>query len=140
MLTIEIDLAYWNLRGNSLNNRESFNEFIKKFIGSKLNNFSECQQTLLILPSETTKQDRYMIHRMSIKNHFIPRSYDIVDVRFMEITFSKKYIEDILNDFIFPEPIPVPVPKSEKQILFESVIKFIENNLLVEFQEYMDQF
>jgi hypothetical protein len=58
----------------------------------------------------------------------------------MYLRLSKKYIEEIMMGYPFDPVIqhPIPVPKTDKQLLFDSIIGFIHQNLENEFNEYIN--
>ena len=60
----------------------------------------------------------------------------------MSITFSKIYMQTLFENYQFtipvPEVVPANLPKTDKQILFETLIRFIETSLSNEFQQFLN--
>ena len=107
-----------------------------------LNSLDDCEETIIELPEIVTKDERYKIHCMTMDG-FYPDSYDNFydgqSKRIMFITLSKKYVEGLFVDHEFKRTIPSfeNNVKTEKQLLLESILKFIENNLKDEFSDYL---
>jgi hypothetical protein len=100
---------------------------------------TDCKETTIKLPEIVTKQERHKIHCMTM-NGFNPESYNNYDAkRVMLIILSKKYVEGLFVDHVFKRTIPSfeNNVKTEKQLLLESILKFIENNLKDEFSDYL---
>ena len=112
-----------------LANRAAFNAYLRSVITIK--SFDKCDKIVLTFPHTLKKSERYTIHLMSIKGHFEAISHDDDDDnRVLELHLSKKYVQDIFEGYSFP--------KSEKQILFDSLIDFIEKNLANEFKAFLN--
>jgi hypothetical protein len=108
-----------------------------------LNSLDDCEETIIELPEIVTKDERYKIHRMTMDG-FYPDSYDKSSYdgqskRVMFITLSKKYVEGLFVDHVFKRTIPSfeNNVKTEKQLLLESILKFIDNSLKDEFSDYL---
>jgi hypothetical protein len=116
---------------NAFISRDSFNTYIRKIIGGYVSSPNDCQKTTIEFPINLTKQDRYFIHKLSVHNHLRSVSHDDdFGGRFIITTLSKNYVQELF--------IHYDVQKTEKQILFDTLILFVENNFQVEFQEYMN--
>jgi hypothetical protein len=83
---------------------------------------------------------------MSAKGKIESVSHDDYDGnRIIEVSLSKEYVEEIFKDYNFPEivlPVPVQITevllKTEKQILFDYLLEFIEKNLADEFKNFLN--
>jgi len=139
---IDMSTDHWESRGFALNNRSMFNDFLREFIAMRFNSYDECIKNELVInfPNILNKGARYIIHKFTIRNHFEPVSHDTENGRMMYLRLSKKYIGEIMMDYPF-EPViqhPIPVPKTDKQLLFDSIIGFIHQNLENELNEYIN--
>jgi hypothetical protein len=120
--------------------RESFNACLVTLITPFLNTPNDIARTTITFPRCVTKQERYCIHKLSLGSDFRTVSYDTqYEDRVIEVTLSKKYVQDLFNGHTFnvamaeqPEP-----QKTEKQILLDTLLQFINENLTEEFQEYL---
>jgi hypothetical protein len=113
---------------------EQFDIFLTGVIAAHINKFEDCEKTILKLPSNVSKTERFNIHRLT-RDGFSSESYDEEnDKRIMEITLSKSYVQELFKNYTFLKT----EPKSEKQKLFDSLIDFINQNLNEEFIKYMD--
>jgi hypothetical protein len=108
-----------------------------------LNSLDDCEETIITLPEIVTKNERYKIHCMTMDG-FYPDSYDKSSYdgqtkRVMFITLSKKYVRGLFNNHEFKRTIPSSKNniKTEKQLLLESILKFIDNSLKDEFSDYL---
>ena len=127
----------WSLYGNVPINRNNFNEFITNYIGNYLKSYDECDKTIIRLPDVLSKSERYSIHRLAIRNQFSAMSYDLENNRIMEITLSKTYVLEIFIGFVFVNDTIIEI-KTDKQILFDSMISFIQQNLENEFNNFLN--
>jgi len=134
MLKINVSAEQWAFKGNALDNRNFLNNFLQSLIALELNNYNNCEKTIITLPMSTTKQERYNIHRMSISNQITSESHGNDNNRVIEITLSKDYVQQLFIDYNFENIIP---QKSDKQIIFDNLINFIDTNFNNEFQEYL---
>jgi hypothetical protein len=57
----------------------------------------------------------------------------------LEITLSKQYMQDIFKDHIFNKNAE-PEELSDRQILFNTLIEFVEKNFRDEFTEYLNKY
>ena len=137
-----------NISNDFLNNINvaSLNKFLFDSILVHLKSHSDINKTDILLPASVTKYQRYMFHKLTIRNEFVPESYTNQNGdRVMELCISKNYIEDLFTDYVFPkETIPVvePTPtetalKTDKELLFDTLMSFIQNNLSEEFDKWM---
>jgi hypothetical protein len=121
--------------------RDNFNDYARGIIATQLTKYEDCDKTVLVLPNTATKGQRYNIHRLTLKNDFEAFSHDAQNGdRIMQISLSKKYIQELFENYPFMVPqfqLP-PLPKTDKQLLFESMITFINQNLANEFQQYLN--
>jgi len=143
VLNIEVTLVEWKPSAIDLSNRTFFNGFLTKLLSNYFKNYESIERVYLRLPSSVTKSERYLLHKMTINGNFHPRSFDDMDQdRIMEIEISKKYLQELFKDYPFHELTEVivqtPVTKTEKQLLFESLLAFIERELPSEFKNYLD--
>ena len=120
--------------------RDSFNNFIIKNTVPYLKEYNDIEKTVFHLPSSVTKLERYNIHKLTISG-CNPESHDYNGNRVMSITFSKIYMQTLFENYQFtipvPEVVPANLPKTDKQILFETLIRFIETSLSNEFQQFL---
>jgi len=130
-----------------LSSKENFNIFLRENI--PLKKYDESCDTIIKLPKDVTKAERYQLHRYTVRDNFEPFSFDKENGdRCMEIFISKKYIQDIFKNYEFPEEIIEENElikeeielKSDKQMLFNTLIEFIEKNLSKEFNTYLKEF
>ena len=120
-------------------NRENFNTFLVSLISKYITKFSDISdQTVITLPSIVGKKDRYSIHRLNVKDHFKTDSQDTTEgERIMKIILSKKYTQELFYDYDFgPTPVPEQAP-TDKEVLFKSLLSFIQTNLNDEFEKYL---
>ena len=136
---LEMSVERWNSRSFALNSRAMFEDFLRDYIASEFSSYDECSaQIIMALPNVLTRGDRYIIHKFTIRNEFDPASNDTDQGRVMEISLSKNYVMELMRNYPFPEPAQSPIVfKTDKQILFESMLQFIQTNLPNEFDEYM---
>lgn len=144
VMNLELSGHEWYSYGkNALaGGRVSFNNFLRGYIGARMRSFNDCDKIKIEFPAVLTKSDRYNIHKLSITGQFSGNSYDFGEQRVIELKLSKNYVEELMegyqfqNDFVV-QVEPEVVQKSDKQILFDAMIKFIELNLQNEFQEFL---
>ena len=117
--------------------RNTMDNFFINVIANYINSYDSIQQTILKLPVTTTKSERYSIHRLTT-NGFVGKSYDQNEDRIMEITLSKEYVKHIFLGFIFQNDTVVDIPLTDKQVLLNSLIGFINQNLQNEFRDYLN--
>jgi hypothetical protein len=150
MLHITVESHEWltdNLIGeNHLANKITFNQYLLNVIAHHLKSYEDCEKTIITLPDVVSKVERYQIHKFTKINELDPQSYDTDEgERIMKITLSKKYVQDLFKDYEFPIEVeeninetPTEIAlKSDKQMLFEIMLEFIEKNLSDEFQKYL---
>ena len=143
-MNLEISGHEWYSAGkNALTGGSvSFTNFLRDYIGARMTSFNDCDKIKIELPTVLTKSDRYSIHKMSIAGQFTGNSYDFGNERVMELKLSKSYVQELMegyqfqNDFVI-DVEPEIVVKTDKQILFDTMIDFIEVNLQTEFQEFL---
>ena len=92
----------------------------------------------IILPITLTKMQRYQIHRYSVRDKLMAESDDTDEGRVMTVKLSKDYVEHIYNEYYIHQP--EPVPKTDKEMLLETLVGFIETNLYTEFMAYLDKY
>ena len=137
VLNIQISAEQWV---GVVIDRNSFNDFIINHTFPCLMAYNDIEKTIFKLPSSVTKLERYNIHKLTVTG-FDPESYDRNNERVMDITFSKNYIQKLFENYQFPIQVNSPVqvvPKTDKQILFETLIRFIETSLSNEFQQFLN--
>ena len=138
MLYITVAADSWNY--SPVITRESFDTYLVSLIAPFLNNADDIARTTITFPRYVTKQERYNIHKLNNGSDFRTVSYDNqYEDRVIEVTLSKKYVQALFNGHAFqtvtaeqPEP-----QKTEKQILLDTLLEFINENLAEEFQEYL---
>ena len=135
-----MSIEHWDSRGFALNNRTLFNDFLREFIAMSVNSYNECSTKIIIgFPNVLTKSDRYAIHKFTIRGDFEPVTHKTQYGRIMEVTLSQKFAMELMKDYPFTvTPEPEPVAKTDKQLLFESMMYFIHKNLEFEFNEYIN--
>jgi len=117
-------------------NRVTFNDYLISVIKDYITKFDDIEKTVIMLPWVVTRMERYNIHKLTLRGLFEPLSLnDEHDDRVMEITLSKHYVQDLFSTYVFHSPIDVP--KTEKQILFGTLMGFIQTNLSDEFSDYL---
>jgi len=122
--------------------RVQFNDFLRGYIGARLSSFDDCDKVVIQMPAIVTKSDRYSIHKMTIPGEFMGTSYDFGEERMIELKLSKNFVRELMlayqfrNDFIVNVEAE-PVQRTEKQLLFDNLIGFIESNLQNEFHEFL---
>ena len=139
-LIIDMSIEHWDCRGFALNTRAMFNSFLQEFIAMSVNSFEECNTKIIIgFPNVLTKSDRYTIHKFTIRGDFEPASHETQYGRIMTVTMSQKYAMELMKDYPFEvTPEQEPVPKTDKQKLFDSMMGFIHQNLENEFNDYIN--
>ena len=138
VLRISVTQEQWMVARNGLSmGKNTFSYCLRDIVAIYVKKFDEIEKTILTLPSCVTKLERYNIHRFSCRN-FTSESYDDENSRIIEITLSKVYLQDLFADYIFPTVIEIPIAKSDKQVLFDSLIGYISQNLNQEFQQYLN--
>jgi hypothetical protein len=134
MIGIVVKSNEWNLPQQI--DRDNFNNYIREKIANVISRQSEIEKVVIDLPASVTKLQRYNIHRLSILNHFNGESRDDnYGNRIMIVTLSKSYVQELFENYQFA---PEVVPKTEKEILFDNFIKFIEQNFQTEFENYLN--
>ena len=142
MLRLTVTPKEWN--GKVTTNRTTFNAFMVNIISKYLESYDDCEKTVLTLPSIATKAERYNIHRMTIRNEFDSSSYDNQnDERIMQITVSKKYIQELFKDYVFvvqgtPQQSPAHQPTAN-QVVFDKIMDIVNGHFSTEFKEYIEK-
>ena len=125
-----------------LANRGEFDNFLQFNIAKYIKNFDEISKICISFPSSLTKSDRYNIHLMTKPGNFQAISRDSDTGRILDLYLSKKYVQDLFEYYDFPEPVTelilLPIILSEKQILFNQLLEFIEKNLADEFKNFLN--
>jgi len=103
------------------------------------------EKTKLTLPNYVTVQERYKIHRFTKRNDIEPRSYGEDENRYMEIVFSKKYIQSLHDRFYIepvqniPEPPPSQITLEEfKHRILVDIMGVIDRHLSNEYINYFN--
>jgi hypothetical protein len=139
-LRIKIDAESWNYMGNI--NRETFNNYLIGILSPYFTSKDDLSKTVITFPRTLSKLERYNIHKLS-DICFRTLSYDNqYEDRILELTLYKDYVEDLFEGFVFKKPemetADQPEPqKTEKQMLFDTLIGFIESSLGMEFKDYL---
>jgi hypothetical protein len=144
MLRITVTAEFWNtisayafeIHNNF--NRECFNDILISIIEEHLRNYQECEKTVIRLPTCITRSERYTIHKFSLLNKLSSESFGEGDDRFMEVTLSKNYVQELFHGHTFNTPTEIAL-KTDKQVLFETLMDFMETNLHDELAAYMDK-
>ena len=122
-------------------NRNVFAKYLQTSIAKYIKSYSSLDRVRISFTG-LSKTDRYNIHLMSIKGQIESVSHDEYDgSRVMEVSLSKECVEEIFKDYIFPLTVPTPtevVLKTDKQILFDYLLDFIEKNLADEFKNFLN--
>ena len=139
MRTIAVSPALWN--NELVVNRLGFDELVVKVISTYIKGIDELDKFTLVFPSTVTKFQRYNIHKLSIYNEFRTESYDNPNgERMIRVTLSKNYLYDLFEGYIFDNDVTIieePVPKTDKQVLFDTLLSFIQTNLPEQFEVYL---
>ena len=124
-----------------LNSRASLDLYLMNLIGRsfKTQPFPEQNDGVNIeLPHTISKQTRYFLHRYTTDG-FEPTSKDHRSGnRVMTINLSKEYVSRIMKNYI---PIGVASsskPKSDRQIMFDKFIEFINATFPNEMTDYIN--
>ena len=134
----------WNdVKVQEYTDRKVFDQIVKKWCVSYFENFDEIDKIVITFPPSLTRSERYSLHKMSMPSSFKTLSYDDqFENRILEISLSKSYVQDIFRDHIFDKINPPQEldtePISERKLLFNALIQFMELNLHEEFNEYLD--
>ena len=121
-------------------NRNVFAKYLQTSIVKYIKSYDECDSARISFTG-LSKTDRYNIHLMSIKGQLEAVSHDDYDgTRIMEVSLSKEYVKEIFKNYTFPvlNPDPVLLLKTDKQILFDYLLDFIEKNLADEFKNFLN--
>jgi hypothetical protein len=139
-MNITIDQAEWDkVKNQDYSSRVVFNEIVKSWSANNYTTFEEIGRFVIKIKALLSKSNRYSIHRLSLANNFRTISYDdqYYD-RVLEITLSREYMQDIFKDHIFN--ITDEPEQSDRQILFNTLIEFVEKNFKHEFTEYLNKY
>jgi hypothetical protein len=142
---LTVSATEWALFNTQTFNRENFNGFLVFVIAPYLKKFTDIKGDINIkFPSTVSKVCRYNMHRLN-NAHFKTMSYNETNnERIIEIRITKAYIEDLFRDYDFTEVVVpeqeliVATPLSDKQLLFSTLLEFIQTNLNEEFQNYLN--
>jgi hypothetical protein len=116
--------------------RNNMNTYLIAIIAPYIRSYDEIKKTKIFLPKELTKLDRYNIHKLNTRDDFKTFSFDDEKGdRIIEIILSKFYVQRLFFDYQFEQP--AQTEKTEKEILFDTIINFVNLNLSAEFQSYM---
>jgi len=130
----------WESMRYSIN---SFNDFENEIYDLVKNNI--VQKTIIVLPSYVSKEERHKIHRFTKKNEIEPRSYGEHNNRYMEIIFSKKYIQTLFDKFEVqpaqntPEPeqvVQLSLEEFKNRVLFD-IMGVIDKHFSKEYKNYI---
>jgi hypothetical protein len=141
MLRIKIDTESWNYMGNIT--RETFNNYLISILSQYFSSRDELSKTIITFPRNLSKLERYNIHKLN-NTDFRSISYDNQqEDRILEVTLSKNYVQELFEGFVFKtnemETAEQDEPqKTEKQMLFDTLIGFIESSLGTEFKDYLN--
>ena len=141
MVSIHISSDMWCAQSDVT--RVSFEIYLINAIFPSFKTYDEIERTIIRMPTNVTKIQRYNIHKLSKYPDFKAKSFDDNnDERYMEIILSKSYVQQLFQNIPFPAPVaeiePVPVPKTERQIIFDNLIDFIQLNFENEFKDFLD--
>jgi hypothetical protein len=119
-------------------NRNVFGKYLQTSIAKYIKSYGDCDSARISFTG-LTKTNRYNIHLMSIKGQIESVSHDEYDgSRIMEVSLSKECVEEIFKDYNFSVPTQEVLLKTEKQILFDYLLEFIEKNLADEFKNFLN--
>jgi hypothetical protein len=117
--------------------------YLIDLIGGKLNSIQECSATSIRLPVSISKEHRYKIHRYSCAG-FVSKSEDLPNGdRIMTVFLTKDYVCNLLKDYdwntcpVVPATPAIPV-LTEKQVIFNNLMEFINKNFSEEFTKYLE--
>jgi hypothetical protein len=141
MLSIVVSAVEWAQATMCEFNREQMNNFLEDTISKHITKFDQIQKTAISFPSVLTRAQRYNIHKLSIRDEFDTISHEEDEDRFILVTLSKKYVQELFVVHNFNKPVSQHVGevKSEKQVLFESFLSFMETQFPEQFQEYLNK-
>ena len=133
----KIKVSVWSF--NAQINRETFNEYLVNLISEYIDNKDQIEKIILTFPTCLTKSQRHDIHKLNVCFEFGTASYDTKsyedDERFIEVTLSKNYVNDLFKGYVFKNP----QVKTDKQVLFDSLIQFIQTSLSIEFSDFLNK-
>ena len=139
-MNITIDQDEWDkVKNNDYANRTVFNEIIKDWSLKHYSTFEDIGRLVIKIKASLTKSNRYSIHKLSLAGNFRTISYDdqYYD-RVLEISLSKEYMQDIFKDHVFSHI--THVEQSDREILFNTLIEFVEKNFKDEFTNYLNKY
>jgi len=90
------------------------------------------------LPPTVTKVERYQIHKYSLVGKLQSVSRDEDDQRIITLKLTKRYVEDLFENFYVP--VEDTTVKTDKELLLHALITFIEKNLYNEFMKFLDKY
>lgn len=118
--------------------RVNFNDYLRGQLSKIIKSKNDIESVIIHLPPVVSKLQRYNIHRLNWITDFKTESKDDnYGNRVMDVVLSKYYVEQLFGEYPFESE--VEVPKTEKEILFDNFIKFIEGNFQTEFQNYLNK-
>ena len=142
MLSIVVSAAEWDENLIHDFSRDQMNGFLIDTISKHVTKLEEIQKTAISFPSSLTKGQRYNIHKLSITNEFDAISHEEDADRFILVTLSKKYVLNIFDGYDFSKNNQVTnhmvLPKTEREILFDSLLAFINTNMQDLFERYLN--
>jgi hypothetical protein len=139
-MNITIDQDEWDkVKATDYSIRAVFNDIVLSWSLKYYNKFEEIDRLVIKIKASLTKSNRYSIHKLSLAGNFRTISYDDQYYeRVLEISLSKQYMQDIFKDHVFNknnEP-----EQTERQILFNTLIEFVEKNFKDEFTNYLNKY
>jgi hypothetical protein len=146
-MSITIDETQWdNVKNQEYSNRVVFNDIVKYWSKTNYNKFEDVGRLVIKIKASLSRANRYSIHKLSLAGNFRTISYDDQYYeRVLEITLSKEYMQDIFKDHIFNKIDESGHNEeleelSDRQILFNTLIEFVEKNFKNEFTDYLNKY
>ena len=139
MIGVTVNDHVWAQKNINLLDRVELEAFVKSCIKEYVNSINDCDITIIELPYSATKSERYILHRMTIKGMFEPVSFTNERGRRMELQLSKKYVTELFKNDTFEQPGRSLPDISERQLIFNSLMKYIEDSWNPELMEYLNK-
>ena len=97
MLTVTMGYSYWQTNIRTPISHDTFDDFLMVFMSQFIRTIDEIQKTVIVLPRDVSRGERFSIHKLTKVSHFEPESFGEEPDRVMKITLSKMYVENIFR-------------------------------------------
>jgi len=139
MKSVMIVMGEWEAMNSCLNSFDQFEAEMYNLLKDP-----EIEKTKVMFPAYLTVQERHKLHRFTRKGEIEPTSYGENDNRYMEIIFSKKYIQSLHDRFYVqpaqntPEPPVKPTLEEFKKNILVDIMGVIDKHLNNEYINYFN--